>query len=68
MTKTTNYPAKRYPVKRMDRKTFSLPIALIREIERVAEVDYGSNDSALVTQILCEALDVPMPEERAEAA
>ena len=68
MTKGTTYPTKRYPVKRMDRKTFSLPIALIREIERVAEVDYGSNDSALVTQILCEALDVPMPEERTEVA
>lgn len=57
-------PMKRYPIKRMDRKTFSLPITLIREIERVAEVDYGSNDSALVTRVLCEALNVPMPAEK----
>lgn len=69
MTNQKPVPAmKRYPIKRMDRKTFSLPILLIREIERVAEIDYGSNDSALVTQVLCEALNVPLPEERAEAA
>jgi hypothetical protein len=43
--------------------SFYIPIALSREIERLANLDYGGNQSALVTEKLSTALGIPLPEE-----
>jgi hypothetical protein len=43
--------------------SFYIPITLSHEIERLANMDYGGNKSALVTEKLANALGIPLPEE-----